>query len=63
MICVICINCSYNNNNIAKGIRLLEKMFFFVYTGNISYKLELLKVISLKELKRLGTYLFTQNLA
>ena len=32
-----CINCSYNN--VAKGIRLLDKKaFFFVYTGIISCK-------------------------
>ena len=37
-----CINCSYNN--VAKGIRLLDKKI--VYTGNISCKLELLKDVS-----------------
>ena len=39
-----CINCSYDN--MAKDIRLLDKKAFFVYTGKISYKLELLKAIS-----------------
>ena len=33
VICVICINCSYNN--IAKGIRLLDKIAIFVYIGKI----------------------------
>ena len=40
------INCSYNN--VAKGIRLLDKKAFFVYTGKQSCKLELLKDISPK---------------
>ena len=31
VIYVRCINCSYNN--VAKGIRLLDKKAFFVYTG------------------------------
>ena len=36
-VCVIyvrCINCSYNN--VAKGIRLLDKKAIFVYTGKIN---------------------------
>ena len=36
VICVRCINCSYNNT--AKGIRPLDKMAIFVYTGKCSYK-------------------------
>ena len=44
VICVRCINCSYNN--IAKVIRFLDKMAIFVYTGKFSYKLELLKATS-----------------
>ena len=39
-----CINCEYNNE--AKGIRLLDKKAFFVYIGQISFKIELLKDIS-----------------
>ena len=35
VICVICINCSYNN--IAKGIHLIDKIAIFVYTGKHSY--------------------------
>ena len=31
VIFVRCINCSYNN--VAKGIRLLDKKAFFIYTG------------------------------
>ena len=41
VIYVRCINCSYNN--IAKGIRPLDKKAIFVYVGKISYKRELLK--------------------
>ena len=41
VICVRCINCSYNN--IAKGICIHDKIAIFVYTGKISYKYELLK--------------------
>ena len=40
VIYVRCINCSYNN--VAKGVRLLDKKAIFVYTGK-SCKLELLK--------------------
>ena len=36
VIYVRCINCSYNN--VAKGIRLLDKEVIFVYTGIISCK-------------------------
>ena len=36
VICVRCINCPYNN--IAKGIRLHDKIAIFVYTGKSSYK-------------------------
>ena len=51
-ICVRCINCSYNN--VAKGIRLLNKKAIFVYTGKIHasksfrkiYPLEVLTCIS-----------------
>ena len=32
VVCVSCINCSYNN--IAKGIRLLDKMAIFVLQEN-----------------------------
>ena len=35
VIYVRCINCSYNN--VAKGIRLIDKKVSFVYTGKISY--------------------------
>ena len=45
VIYVRCINCSYNE--VAKGISLLDKKAFFVYTGKILCKLELLKDISL----------------
>ena len=45
VIYVRCINCSYNN--VAKGIRLLDKKATFVYTGIISCKEELLKVYPL----------------
>ena len=36
VIYVRCVNCSYNN--VAKGIRLLDKKAFFVYTGKCSCK-------------------------
>ena len=52
MIYVRCINCSYNK--VAKGMRLLDKNAFFVYTGNLLCKLELLKDIS--TLKYLNIY-------
>ena len=42
VICVRCINCS--NNNVAKGIRLLDKKAIFVYKGNL-YKQDLLQNI------------------
>ena len=43
-IAVRCINCSYNN--VAKGIRLLDKKAFFVYTGKKIMQVELLEDIS-----------------
>ena len=45
VIYVRCIKCSYNN--VAKGIRFLDKKAFFGYIGKISCKKELLKDISL----------------
>ena len=36
VIYVRCINCSYSN--VAKGIRLLDKKAFFVYTENMTCK-------------------------
>ena len=41
VIYVRCINCSYNN--VAKGIRLVDKKAILVFTGKISCKLDLLK--------------------
>ena len=35
VICVRCINCPYNN--IAKGIRLYDKIAIFVYSGKKSF--------------------------
>ena len=46
MIYARCINCSYNN--VAKGIRLLNKKAIFVYTGIISYSKSFYKRNSLK---------------
>ena len=47
VIYVRCINCSYNN--VAKGVRLLDKKAIFVYTGKIMQIRAFERYIALKE--------------